>query len=392
MLGWGRARTNREHRFTAENLSAYIDRELTAAERSRVERHLATCAECRRDVESLQETVALLRRVPARPVPRSFTLPASARAVQARQRRWNTAFGALRTATVTIATMLVLVFAGDAALSGGLISPTGARMAQDAATLAAPAAQPEAPMEEAAPMIAEAAPQAGAQGEVAPYGGPEVAPKMAPDAEAPAPSETARALQPPREEWPGSRGMPGEGVGAAGPEAGGAGGGDAMGGMGGAVPAMPRINGIEGASEPAPELMMEKAVPAEGAAEAPQAESEAESLNQVPSTEAPQPEALTPPEPTPAPQPTQAPPVETTVPAEADEASTPDSLAMGGSPEGDAGEPTAEAERAELLDRQPEPAWWQTWRSLRLIAGLLAGMLLISLAGTIWAGYKRGAR
>jgi putative zinc finger protein len=50
-----------------EQLSALIDDALGAAERGAVEEHLATCAECRRELERLRGTVALLRAVePAR--------------------------------------------------------------------------------------------------------------------------------------------------------------------------------------------------------------------------------------------------------------------------------------------------------------------------------------
>lgn len=407
MLGLGRARTNREHRFAAENLSAYIDGELTAAERSRVERHLAACADCRRDVETLQETVALLRRVPLKPVPRSFALPASARAVQARHRRWNGAFTAMRAATVTIATMLMLVFAGDAAISTGLVSLPGSRATSDTAALLAPA-EGEALVEEAQPMIAREAPEVAPEvaarpepeGVVEPNAGAEAAP-----AEAPPPPETARALQPPRETWPGPDGQT-KGVKGGGGEPGGLGG--AGGGgvdMGGPVPSMPSPSGAGGGE------------PSEGESVAAlAAETEAESLAQTADDEeAPaeetQHEAMLAPAPTttptPGPEPTQPPPAPT-VEADAaptvaapragdtvtsEEAPAPEALAMPAAPEGArAGEPEpeGEVEHVMLLDRQPESPWWRAWRSLRLLVGLLTGMLLIALAGTIWTGYKRG--
>jgi hypothetical protein len=50
-----------------ESLSAHLDETLGAEERARVDGHLETCAECRRELAGLSETVALLRRVqPAR--------------------------------------------------------------------------------------------------------------------------------------------------------------------------------------------------------------------------------------------------------------------------------------------------------------------------------------
>jgi hypothetical protein len=52
---------------TRDTLSAYLDEALTADERSLVDAHLGGCAECRRELEALRATVALLQRVePAR--------------------------------------------------------------------------------------------------------------------------------------------------------------------------------------------------------------------------------------------------------------------------------------------------------------------------------------
>jgi len=46
-----------------EQLSALLDEALTVAERAALERHLATCADCRRELEQLRGTVALLGRL-----------------------------------------------------------------------------------------------------------------------------------------------------------------------------------------------------------------------------------------------------------------------------------------------------------------------------------------
>ncbi len=52
---------------TRDTLSAYLDEALAPDERSLVDAHLAGCAECRRELDALRETVALLQRVePAR--------------------------------------------------------------------------------------------------------------------------------------------------------------------------------------------------------------------------------------------------------------------------------------------------------------------------------------
>ena len=58
-----------------ERLSAYLDGELPASEREPLERHLAGCAECRRELNELREVRALLRALPVPALPRSFALP-----------------------------------------------------------------------------------------------------------------------------------------------------------------------------------------------------------------------------------------------------------------------------------------------------------------------------
>jgi hypothetical protein len=55
-----------------EQLSALLDDALAAAERAAIEAHLATCAECRRELDGLRETVTLLRRVPPVHAPAGF--------------------------------------------------------------------------------------------------------------------------------------------------------------------------------------------------------------------------------------------------------------------------------------------------------------------------------
>jgi anti-sigma factor RsiW len=55
------------HRRIPGQMSAYLDGELGARGRTRVERHTGRCRQCRRLLQGLRETVALLRaRSPAR--------------------------------------------------------------------------------------------------------------------------------------------------------------------------------------------------------------------------------------------------------------------------------------------------------------------------------------
>jgi len=53
----------REHRWTQEPLSPYIDRELDSRERERVDRHTALCPQCHRALATLRRTVQALRRL-----------------------------------------------------------------------------------------------------------------------------------------------------------------------------------------------------------------------------------------------------------------------------------------------------------------------------------------
>lgn len=54
-------RFHREHRWTASHLSEYIDSELGAAERERIEAHVGACPQCHRLLATLRRTVDGLR-------------------------------------------------------------------------------------------------------------------------------------------------------------------------------------------------------------------------------------------------------------------------------------------------------------------------------------------
>jgi anti-sigma factor RsiW len=141
MAGLFRSQSSGDHRFCASNLSAYMDGALSVRSKQRVERHLAGCALCRQDLMTLRQTRALLRRVPMRPVPRSFALPASMGPEQVRYRRWATTYSVLRLGTVAVTLMLVLLLSGDVLLSGGVLPvPDGSRPDRELV-----AAQPAAP-------------------------------------------------------------------------------------------------------------------------------------------------------------------------------------------------------------------------------------------------------
>lgn len=116
-----------ERHLTTEQLSAYIDKQLSAQEQAAYAAHLQSCAQCRQTLVGLQQTVALLRALPQPSLPRSFTLPAGASYLQerpslqtpstapaprpaTRQTAWQRYMrGSLR-AVSTIAAVLGLVF------------------------------------------------------------------------------------------------------------------------------------------------------------------------------------------------------------------------------------------------------------------------------------------
>jgi hypothetical protein len=105
-----------EHDRFSELLSAYLDGQVTADERVALDRHLATCAGCRRQLDELNWTVELLRELPAVPVPRSFAVPVTGPTPAGRFWSWLTGdrgFLFLRGATALVTALLVVVFSLD---------------------------------------------------------------------------------------------------------------------------------------------------------------------------------------------------------------------------------------------------------------------------------------
>jgi len=68
--------------LTTEQLSAYIDKQLSAQERATCKLHLQTCEQCQSNLATLKQTVALLKALPQPALPRSFVLPAGAAYLQ----------------------------------------------------------------------------------------------------------------------------------------------------------------------------------------------------------------------------------------------------------------------------------------------------------------------
>jgi anti-sigma factor RsiW len=63
-----------DHRWVPGQMSAYVDGELGARDRARTEHHIGRCPQCRRVLDGLRETVALLRAQSAarEPAPAQF--------------------------------------------------------------------------------------------------------------------------------------------------------------------------------------------------------------------------------------------------------------------------------------------------------------------------------
>ncbi len=62
------------HQRLCDQLSPYLDGELAPRPRGALERHLASCAPCRRELAGLRATARALAELPEAEVPRSFTL------------------------------------------------------------------------------------------------------------------------------------------------------------------------------------------------------------------------------------------------------------------------------------------------------------------------------
>jgi hypothetical protein len=116
------ARQVNEREQRDELLSAYLDGQLSAGERARLETQLAADLALRAELEALRHTVALVRDLPPVPIPRNFILPQAmaARPRPVRPLRPRRAWAAplLTAATAVVSLLFVVVLAGDLLLSG----------------------------------------------------------------------------------------------------------------------------------------------------------------------------------------------------------------------------------------------------------------------------------
>ena len=66
----------KDRHLTTEQLSAFLDKQLSMQEQAACEAHLQSCQQCQGLLDDLRQTVALLHALPQPALPRSFVLPA----------------------------------------------------------------------------------------------------------------------------------------------------------------------------------------------------------------------------------------------------------------------------------------------------------------------------
>ena len=125
--------TRNKHQRWTEDLSAYLDDQLSPSVKEALEAHLVSCVSCRDDLESLRNVTMLLHRVPQVPVPRSYTLSEA----PAKGLTWSVRYAApLRYSTAVASLLLLAVVVGDLF--------TGQESLPNRALLTSPASQDEA--------------------------------------------------------------------------------------------------------------------------------------------------------------------------------------------------------------------------------------------------------
>lgn len=147
MSDFGKINVQAEHQRIREMLSVYIDEELPSGDRARVEEHLAGCADCAWELDTLRQTVDLVGQLPKVPVPRAFTIHEALRPRRIGLFQIGWAYTYLKGATALAAVLLILVLVGDALFP---FLQTTTRFAP-AREFAAPAAAPTVVARQEAP-------------------------------------------------------------------------------------------------------------------------------------------------------------------------------------------------------------------------------------------------
>ena len=120
----------RRHSRLRDQMSSYLDGQVTEAEGRQVEQHVTACEACRAELEELRATVALLSELPELAAPRSFALQ-SLPVIVAPPAPVLWGVWATRVASAAAAVFLVALLVGDAF---GIVSQT--RTTSDASTAA----------------------------------------------------------------------------------------------------------------------------------------------------------------------------------------------------------------------------------------------------------------
>lgn len=159
-----------DQHLTTEQLSAYLDKQLTPEEEYRCDSHLQTCEQCQQELAALRQTVTLLQALPQPPLPRSFVLSASMVAepltgedalapLEPPQRREMPSYisTTLRAFSALVAVAGLLLFLSGvlsvATFSGGTTAMSTAGNYDSAGGKAAPAVPPEAASPAATPHV-----------------------------------------------------------------------------------------------------------------------------------------------------------------------------------------------------------------------------------------------
>lgn len=174
MAFWNRDK----HKRIKDNLSAYLDGRLDPKQAAEVEAHLASCAQCAWEKQTLEQTRRLVQMAPRVAVPRSFVLSPAHVETPVRKGTFAPApLMALRTATAAVGILLAFVLAGDLWLRplapapvrapvASAPAPSGGMYAFSATPEPSPSEEPVAKL--AAPLPSETAtPQPMVEGTVA---------------------------------------------------------------------------------------------------------------------------------------------------------------------------------------------------------------------------------
>ncbi len=119
-----------------EELSAYLDQQLSWKAKDELEAHLHSCETCRRRLEALKQTVTAIRALPMEPPPRVFTVPQVRRPAL----RWTPLLG---WAGGAVAAALLVVVVGNTLI--------GAPFGRGSSLYSGGAAPPRQELEEHAP-------------------------------------------------------------------------------------------------------------------------------------------------------------------------------------------------------------------------------------------------